>query len=470
MNIIEEQRNDIITNNNTAQQRFENILDMLNKGADELIVNEPLDGDIDLSDLETTAVRTLQFSPGQITSIKNVPTRLRVLEIPQNLLVDLPDLPITLQTLNVTKNYISTISFKTIPGLERLQISNNNLEEISDLPPRLLELHISENRLSHIDFGNAKKLEVVDITGNQISVVDNLPSTVSDFQSEGNPSITYYNSSDAQANDNRKNTMPEIAPALNTYFHLKHVYEEDVSKRAKSAYNTAMTKNQSKKIAKSKAKNVVGKCAYCKRAVGMVFDQTQSKYTVRCGSEMDPCKLDIRFTSGSWMPIHKHLNDSHNQVIESRGLIAEYSLDYVFGYKSDIESGANIKQEMDEYSYWSDQAKKTEDVYQSKFHNRENIADIAKLTEEAHMYAKEIDNHINEYKNDGSRGHIKEVLQVYKDNLLPIRNRIHRLKYNTNEILLENDIKKLNVGVSTPADMAIMISDTVPTVESFIAP
>ena len=48
MNIIEEQRKQIIDNNNNGQERLKNIIENMNKTSQELVIAEPLNGDIDL--------------------------------------------------------------------------------------------------------------------------------------------------------------------------------------------------------------------------------------------------------------------------------------------------------------------------------------------------------------------------------------------------------------------------------------
>jgi len=470
MNIIEDKRKTIINTNNTAQRRFENILDMMNKGAQELIVNEPLDGDLNLEALETTAVRTLQFTEGQITSIKNVPTRLRVLEVPQNLLVELPSLPITLERLNVSNNYLSEVAFDDVPGLEVLHIADNTLESLPELPSRLRELNVASNRLTRIDLGGAKNLETLDITNNQISSVENLPSSVSNFQSENNPSITYTETQGGEKPKETEPDVPDFTAALNTYFKLKRAYEDDLAKKAKSAYAAAIDRNQTKKEARSRAQNVQGTCGYCKRTVGMVFEQGETSYVARCGSEMDPCNLDIQISTGTWYKLHDEIYTMKVAADDARSNIIQCKLDNLFGYASNAETMACYTQKKDEYDFLSGVLKKMEDAYEDRFHNRGVQSDLKRLTDETFVHIEEIGNHLKEYRETGKYNHMKDAMQLYIDHLLPSRNRMHRLNNNTMEIVQKDGSYKLLTSNGVVSDLAFVSDKGEMVVEKFVVP
>ena len=116
MNIIEEQRNKVITENNTAQSRLLDILNETPKSSEVLNITEPLHGDLDFSVLiqeyEMRNVKTISLSKGEISSIAGLPTGLLVFECPENLLTSIENLPITLKTLNLSHNHLEKIDDK----------------------------------------------------------------------------------------------------------------------------------------------------------------------------------------------------------------------------------------------------------------------------------------------------------------------------------------------------------------------
>ena len=149
MNIIEEQRKQIIDTNNTAQERLKAIVENMNKTTDELFVSEPLNGDLDLELLKPFKIKSLSFTAGNITSLKNIPTGLKLLEIPENLLITIDDLPSSLEHLNIYHNYLNDLAFDDLPKLlKHVNISHNYFDRIDVLPSNLEEFNCLNNRLT----------------------------------------------------------------------------------------------------------------------------------------------------------------------------------------------------------------------------------------------------------------------------------------------------------------------------------
>jgi len=112
MNIIEETREGVIRDNNTAQNKLENLLETHDKGITELRIDEPLHGELDLSIFEELGFKYIQniyLGKGEITGIRNFPTKLLVFECIDNLLIDIDDLPNTLQQLDLQYNYLKHV-------------------------------------------------------------------------------------------------------------------------------------------------------------------------------------------------------------------------------------------------------------------------------------------------------------------------------------------------------------------------
>ena len=96
MENIEELREQILLNGNTAQEKLEDILENSNKNIKELYVNISLDGDLDFSILETMGfglIDTIRLGNGSITSFKNFPNKLKSLIVEDNLIFEVFDLP-----------------------------------------------------------------------------------------------------------------------------------------------------------------------------------------------------------------------------------------------------------------------------------------------------------------------------------------------------------------------------------------
>ena len=107
MNIILEQREDILNNNNTAQGQFSIFLKKTHKSSNIINVDQELNGDLDLSELLNNGfnkIEIIKFNKGKITSLTNIPKNIKELHIKDNILIELNDLPNSLEVLNIENN------------------------------------------------------------------------------------------------------------------------------------------------------------------------------------------------------------------------------------------------------------------------------------------------------------------------------------------------------------------------------
>src|SRR6056300_239453 len=147
-NIIEQLREDVITNNNTAQVSFINLLRTQKTHIEDLHVPFDLHGDLDLSVIKTENFVNLVkivFKDGELTSLKNIPANMKVIECPHNLIKELGDLPGSLTHLDIRENYIKTLDLKKASSLSVLHCEHNALENIHNIPPTLEELYVDHN-------------------------------------------------------------------------------------------------------------------------------------------------------------------------------------------------------------------------------------------------------------------------------------------------------------------------------------
>ena len=155
MNIIHKKREDIIKSNNIAQKQFNDLLETLDTSKiSELNVSIILNGDLDLSVLQNDfkSLRTINFSKGNITSIRNIPKIINNLIISNNLLVEFENAPSDLFHLDIKNNYLEHLDISQAPDLETLDCQDNKLEEIK-FPKKIsiTKLNIKNNDFKHLD-------------------------------------------------------------------------------------------------------------------------------------------------------------------------------------------------------------------------------------------------------------------------------------------------------------------------------
>ena len=109
MSFIEEQRKQVLEENNTAQAEFFDFLENLSPTTTIIYVENALSGDIDGEVLKKCSfdnITAINFSPGNITSLTNIPQGVTKIICPENFLVNVPVLPASIVELDLQKNYI----------------------------------------------------------------------------------------------------------------------------------------------------------------------------------------------------------------------------------------------------------------------------------------------------------------------------------------------------------------------------
>ena len=119
-----QQRQYVLENNNIAQQELETYIETISKKTKELRVSIPLNGHVNLAILSQKGFTNIQHilfqEQGQITSIINIPQKVKTLACQHNLLEELRDLPESLEELRISHNLLSTIDLSTCKKLKQL--------------------------------------------------------------------------------------------------------------------------------------------------------------------------------------------------------------------------------------------------------------------------------------------------------------------------------------------------------------
>ena len=154
MNIVEQQREQVIRENNTGQKQLLDILENYSRQSTTLNIQAPLHGDVDLLPLQQLGfglINTIIFSKGEITSIQNIPKSVTSVTCTENLVKTLENLPNSLTYINFSDNVLNSVNVHNVKNLHTLILSNNKLTSIENLPSSLIELICDFNLLQQID-------------------------------------------------------------------------------------------------------------------------------------------------------------------------------------------------------------------------------------------------------------------------------------------------------------------------------
>jgi hypothetical protein len=458
MNIIHIKRESIIRDNNTAQRELSNILQVLNTASTtELNIKVPLHGDLDLallSERKFNNIKTIFFGEGEITNLYNIPDGVNKLVCAKNLLVELDNLPSSLIHLDCDHNYLTSFNFSKLTMLEEFHCNDNKIEEFKNIPKSIVSLYCNQNKLKHLDLKHLSKLKFLHISNNPLIIVENLPETIHEFVSENNP-IDMEIIENEYKNEETDNKMKkqiekkiDYIEALDKFFSLKQKYEKELLRNKRKEFK----KYLNKKIGSKKAALVKPKCINCRRPVGTIFSSSISGYSAICGDTNQPCQLNIKLLRSSNNTIENIVMIFKENVDEIKTKIIIQKLDTLFSYISESDSAALFSKKIKEYNEDSKLLSDNLTLYNDLHNNSHKMEMIQKKNEKIHEINKKIRMAINEYKNTEYKQTLRNAVELYIHDLMPEIDNLRRLKYDINEIIVDDDNNEVlfqrEVGIS----------------------
>jgi len=449
MNIIQEQRDNILKENNTAQAYLKDFLEKFNKASRDITILESLHRDLDFSvlkDYGITNITKIVLTKGDITSIIGLPESLLEFECPDNLLVSLDGLPNNISRVEIPYNYLEDFDLSSLTNLQTLIINDNKLTTIDNIPSNIKELNCSNNNLSSLNLSGVIRLEKLIVSNNPITVIENLPEGIVDFQMENTPSIEFRNSSAAAIVENNepKEKQKNVKDALNDYFKLKSTYENMIHDMKKKIFEKADTKRQ----AKRDVLTIKPPCMKCKRPVGTVFSKKNGRYNAICGDSAKPCGLDIQiFVGESNMQLNYILEIFHEDNEELKEKIIRQKLDTLFNYTTEQESIKLFKKELEEFNSNSSIYKKLLDRNDELFHSIDKKHLIGKKNDEIFHLIERVNALLKEYENTQNKELLKQAVHIQLKEIQPEIRNLRNLKYEIMELneQIENNKRKYSL-------------------------
>ena len=437
MDIIRERREQIIQENNTAQEQFKNILENLNKTAQKLRITEHLYGDLDfsiLSEYGFSTIKDITLSKGEITNITGLPESVTALSCADNLLIELDNLPRGLLSIDIAHNYLSSIDVSHLQQLEVLNITDNKITSLENLPPSLMAIRCNNNQLMHLNLIGLANLELLHISNNPITVVENLPEGIVSFQMENTPDIEFRSSPVIPITNKSKKQVDDIedtinyTESLNEYFHLKHNYEDKLFKMKKKIHEKAT----SKRAAQKQVLSITPACIKCKRPVGTTFSKKDNTYTAICGDAQNPCKLDIKIFAGTILPITWILYVMKESVEVLKDTIIKQKLDTLFNFISETDSVKIFKKNLSDYNSASQTYNELLEKQAESYHSSQKKELFDKKSGEIYKLIEQIRKLLEEYEKTQNRELLKTAMHMQIKELLPETRNLRNIK---NEVM-----------------------------------
>jgi|TARA_Y100000389_G_scaffold204641_1_gene258536 hypothetical protein len=432
MDFVSQEREKILLNDNTAQERLVNILETMNIKNTTLEINESLSGDLDFSILSTNGFRSIQtiiIPQGSITSINNLPDGLNNFVCKDNLLLNIETFPSSLTTIIINNNYLTYIDVSNIKNLKELDVNNNKIDILENLPPSLVELKCEYNKLQSLNLTNLPNLKILHISNNNIIVIENLPDDLIDFRTENTPNIEYRNTNveSISINDNNESIsmLNEYYDKLNKYFQLKNNYEIKRRNKLKQIYKD----NKNKRRRNMLISSYKSPCIKCKRPVNTIFTKDTNKYIAICGDINSPCELNIKIYNGEYAPSDLILSENYEQIQIIKNIIIEQKLDTLFSYVDEEESKILYNKQMKAYNTESEIYTTILNKITKSLNDNEKNEELSKLKNEVFDLKERMVLLQNDYKQNNNKQLLTDMTNMYITDVLPKFKRIQMLNY-----------------------------------------
>jgi hypothetical protein len=447
---MEEQREEIIKDNNTAQDKLISILESMTKNSKELKIDEALFGDLDFSVLKELGygnIKTIILKDGQITNIDGLPEGLLHFECINNMLITLDELPVSLKHLKISFNHLTQLDISNLTELQTLVISHNKITILEKIPASLRELICDNNKLERLDLDNLIELKTLNVSNNQITLIENLPTGVIDFKMENTPSIEFRNSTLPDLQEKNKDNEDEMKnhknyiESLNEFFKLKHQYETKRRKMMKDAFK----RESSRRLGKLATMAVKSPCINCKRPVGTIFsNRDNNKYTAICGDKENPCNLNIKIFNGNTFNLLSILILFKNDISDIKDNIIRQKLDTLFSYVTEEQSVFLFKKELENYNSNSDLYITLLNKYNELYDNKHTKELSQKKNDEIFNTVEKIRDLLKEYEKTENHTILKTAMNTQIKDLYP---EIRNLRLMKNEIVELNEFEDGNFKI-----------------------
>ena len=440
MNIILEERENIIKNNNTAQIFLLSILDNSEPNIREIAIHESLHGNLDFSVLKTQGFNNIKsillLEKGEVTSISNLPEGLEKLVTSHQYLIELENLPKSLKELDIQHNFINNLDISNLKNLKKLQISDNHFTKLENIQNSLEELYCENNRIKILNLKDLLELRVLHTSNNKAIIIENLPPSIVDFKSENNPfiEIEYANLHSSQTPKNVSITPKEkinYIESISEYFKLKKRYEENNYKDKKRIFEKASSKQQGKK----NLSRWIPKCVQCRQSGGTKFSIKNNTYYAVCGNKQSPCNLDIEIYNGNVFNIDELMTTyGLEELIKFKENIIKQKLDNIFNYENEKEAMKKFKENLEEFTFfnigYTELIEKNNNLYKDDIRNEM----ITRKTQQIYDLITAIKELITQYKIDGNKQLLKTAIEIQVKELNPEINNLRLLRYEIMEM------------------------------------
>lgn len=214
--------------------------------------------------------------------------------------------------------------------------------------------------------------------------------------------------------------------ALETYYSLKQRYEKKYNTmKAKIINDDDLTKKQKQ----TKVKAIKMPCISCSKKVGTIFEDKDRKLSAVCGSQTQPCKLNIQIKKSETMftPKYKEILFEERQTLEYD--IIRLKLSLLFGFIDEEE----LNEVFDDLKKKYQENKDLNDLFEKfdmeSLNLEERKEQIKLLNIEKYNTIKDIKKMMSEFMATNNTSLLKDSVEMSIENLSEILEKLRENKY-----------------------------------------
>ena len=231
---------------------------------------------------------------------------------------------------------------------------------------------------------------------------------------------------------------------INDYYKLKRDYESSIDKEIKK-----LDKGLSIKEKRNEFKKLKPKCIDCNRPVGTTFSTTFNKdkdgriLSAVCGDKVDPCNLNINIFLGYTETYPEIIKGLENDIKKIKNEIIVDKNKLLFGFITTEQALENFD------SYSATISEKTErltsvlELYLNETDNTEVNETIRILQSEIYLTVGYIKDAMISYDRTNNTQFVQDSVNIFVNQLTPKMTQLMNLKYNYNNVELDNGVFKL---------------------------
>jgi hypothetical protein len=414
-----EKRKEVIAsleNTPKDQEILSSFLEKKKTNTVELNFTDSMEGKVNLAILAEKGfihLEILRFSPGNITSLTNLPPNLKKLIIPDNLL-DSIDLPDAIEYVDLAHNaFKGEFDFGRNELLKYVRVSYNQITSLENLSTNLEEIYCDHNLLRSLQLKNTPKLRILHCDYNPKLILHDIPDTLVESR---------LPEKRVQQTKNAVSTK-EYLDSLRKYFTMKTKYD-----------NTLLAM---KKIAKDKKRTLksLPPCIGCSRAVGMVFSGKDQKYAVYCGDSIKPCDWKLVIYRGDHYSFVDTLMEMRDNLEETKQNIIRQKMDTLFEYITEQKSASLFKNQLSFLTTNTEMVEKYHQDYLRIYFSEEKREIMELKKKNIQQLLLELQEHLVE-------GDMEEIVRIQHERIQPIAKYIQSLQYPLMEMNFEKDIQE----------------------------